>query len=552
MTLSDNVRSAAIPPRVTAVHLLLLAGLCAFMFFWRLGDRALWDVDEGKHAVVAKEMVQSGDWITPRFNGEVFFDKPVLHYWLVALCFEWLGVTEFAARLPAALMALGLVLATYFLGRRLSDSRTALWGGIILATCFECTVLARTVVHDISLSFFITLALLLFYAGFQDERHRKWYYLGCYAAAGFAALAKGPLGLLLPGMIIGTYVLVRRRFRETFREANLLIGLAVVLLIAAPWYIVVAARNPGFGSYFILHQNLERFASLRAHHSEPIYYYALVLVAGFFPWSIFLIVQGVRLIKQTGSRGFFTGPDAYVHLWFVLPIAFFSAASSKLPTYIFPAFPAMAFMTARLFADVDESKSPALRRTLFAAYAVLCGLCLVAPFLLTDAARRALQNEAGLAPWRVVPPFLCFGAGVLISFAMLLKKRTGAAVGWMAGAMTLVFACVLTVVVPPYDEFRSSRELSRALDASLPRGEKVAFYKRVKESVLFYTDRGALLLNKPHDVTGYYRTHPTSVVVMDEDDVDRFAGRLQVVMRSGTKVAVRVRPESSAPRSPGR
>jgi 4-amino-4-deoxy-L-arabinose transferase-like glycosyltransferase len=151
----------------------ILVALCLTLFFLRLRARPIWDIDEGMHAVTSMEMVRSGNWITPTFNGEPFFDKPVLFNWLGALAFLVFGFTEFAARLPAAILGTGCVLVTYMLGRRLADATVGLLGGVILASALEFIILCRTVVHDISLVFCVTLAFYLFYLAYQDTRHRN-------------------------------------------------------------------------------------------------------------------------------------------------------------------------------------------------------------------------------------------------------------------------------------------------------------------------------------------------------------------------------------------
>ena len=181
----------------------ILAAICLLVFFFRLGARPLWDTDEGMHAATAKDMVLTGDWITPRHNGEPFYDKPPLLNWLTALSFEAFGFTELAARLPAALLGLGCVAVTYLLGRKIYGPTTAFFGAVILATSAGFVVLTRAVVHDICLAFFVTLTLFLFYAGLEDgAKGRRWFLTG-YAAVGFAVLAKGPVGVLLPGVSKG-------------------------------------------------------------------------------------------------------------------------------------------------------------------------------------------------------------------------------------------------------------------------------------------------------------------------------------------------------------
>ena len=164
------------------VLIIILMMLCLSLFFFRLGTRPLWDIDEGMHAAISKAMVLSGDWVTPQYNGKNFYDKPPLFNWLAAFSFLVFGFTEFAARLPAALLGSGCVMTTYLLGRRMFNLQVAFLSAVVLATSAEYIILSRVVVHDISLVFCDTLALTLFFLGYQNARHRKRNFLLGYAA----------------------------------------------------------------------------------------------------------------------------------------------------------------------------------------------------------------------------------------------------------------------------------------------------------------------------------------------------------------------------------
>jgi 4-amino-4-deoxy-L-arabinose transferase-like glycosyltransferase len=176
--------------RAPALHLAILIGLCLLLFFSLLGQRPLWDIDEGMHAATSKDMVLSGDWVTPTLDGEPFFDKPPLFNWLVALSFLVFGFTELAARLPAALAGTACVLATYALGSRMFDRTVGLLGGVILASSLEFLLMSRVVVHDIVLALPVTVALLGFWLAFSSEQRRARHLLLFYLACGVAVLDK--------------------------------------------------------------------------------------------------------------------------------------------------------------------------------------------------------------------------------------------------------------------------------------------------------------------------------------------------------------------------
>ncbi len=154
-------------------YVIILIGVCLLLFFFRLGYKPLGDTDEAMHAVTSKDMVLSGDWITPKFNGEKFFDKTPLYNWLAAIAFIFLGFNEFAARLPAALLGFGCVMLTYWLARNMFDPVVAFLSALVLATSAVHIILSRAVVHDISLLFCVTLVMTLFFIGFNNEKQRK-------------------------------------------------------------------------------------------------------------------------------------------------------------------------------------------------------------------------------------------------------------------------------------------------------------------------------------------------------------------------------------------
>jgi 4-amino-4-deoxy-L-arabinose transferase-like glycosyltransferase len=471
-----------------AVYLLVICALCAVLFCWRLDARSLWDIDEGMHAATSKEMVLSGDWVTPRYNGEKFYDKPAFFNWLVALSFLILGFTEVAARLPGALLGWGTVLLTYALGRRLSHPRTGFLGALVLATSVEFIILSRSVVHDIALAFFVTLALYCFYGALEQARHRWRYLLMAYAAVGLAVLSKGPLGVVLPGLTLVVYLLLRGQWRQ-FRVLKPVWGMIIILAVAAPWYVMVALRNDDYTGYFFIQQNVLNFVSqAKARHPEPFYFYIPVIIGGMFPWSFFLPVAVVVMLRRWRSG--LSGATLFLVVWLSAMVAFFSVAQSKLATYILPALPAAALLIGRLWHQRMLGHPDVNPRAFMVVLALM-------PVLLI----------AAVAVWfRVYPnlePKQHFGISMQLMTMALSALALVFALAWWCGlfrrwrtafgilAMTMVVGIhtFLSVFAPNIEPYRTTKKLALTLDRKLPPGQPIVFYRGVEDTAVFYTNR---------------------------------------------------------------
>jgi 4-amino-4-deoxy-L-arabinose transferase-like glycosyltransferase len=496
-----------------ARRVLAVVGLCLGLFFFQLGARPLWNQDEGMHAATSKDMVVSGDWVTPTLNGEPFFDKPALHNWLVALAFTVLGFTEFAARLPSALLGLGCVLVTYELGRRLYGPRTGTLGAVVLATAGQFFVLSRTVMHDISLSFFVTLGLALWYAGYQLAGRGRHFLLLSYAAFGFAALAKGPLGVLVPGAIVFLFLAIRKDLRF-LGGMSLGWGVLIGLAIAAPWYLAVSLRNPGYAHYFFVELNFGSFLSQQSHHPEPVTYYLPTLITGFIPWSVFLPVALVRSWRR--GREDAHGGDLFLLLWAGFFFVFFSLASSKLPTYILPLFPPLAILVGRLWGEVIEAATPGPRRAVLWSFT---------PFLLLPAAvvhrvvthpepLTELAAKYGLALRTAASPVIALLVGLGIALILLWRRRPRASFAGVTLAFVAFIGLFTLFILPVMNLHQSSRDMAHRVDELLPAGEPIACYERMRDSALFYTDRLIRVIRTPEELQALLATDEPSYCII--------------------------------------
>jgi len=436
--------SSSLPPRATALLLALVLALLAL----RLGSVPLLGPDEPRYARVAVEMQRASEWVTPTLQGEPWLEKPPLYYWLAGAAFRVLGETEAAARVPSVLALLLLTGATALFGARLYGSAAGLHAGFVAGTALLPFAYGRAASMDMLLAATVTLAIglaglrLLGIAG-------RTACVGAAAAAGFATLAKGPLGLLLPGLVVAGYLLSTREWRR-LREILAPGALFAFALVALPWYVAIL-RDQGrhFLDVFILDHNVQRFTSTIHNHPGPFWYYLPVLLLGLFPWSG-LVLPG---LVRTAARESLS--DRFVLLWLLAPLVFFSLAASKLPGYILPCVPPLAILMGRA-ADrlIREGGTP--ERWLSGRVVALVGLVLgvviaVAPPLALFRMQEPLWRSAvPLGVWALVVTFF-FSRRVGVDPAGALRVlRVGA-----AGLLVLV-----TIAAPP---ILAHRESGRAL-----------------------------------------------------------------------------------------
>jgi 4-amino-4-deoxy-L-arabinose transferase-like glycosyltransferase len=384
----------------TAARLACLSGLVLIaVLFYHLGSAALFEPDEGRNAEKARQVLVLRDWVTPHENFQPVLDKPIFFYWLIAIAYKLFAVSEWAARLPSALAALGCVGLVYRFARLQQGRWTALWSALILLTSVEFFVLSRVVIFDMSLTFFITLALTAFYEAAHTEsgiRQR----IACvvlYAALGAATLIKGLVGLALPAVVIFFYLAVTRQW-PVLRRIHSIPGGLLFLVIVAPWYVTAEARNPGYLYYYLWEEHFGRFATADFDRAAPWYYFIGVVFIGFFPWTLLL-----PLVARESWQNRFDDATLYWIAWLLLPLLFFSASKSKLPHYILPIFPPLAMLAAqalvRVYHESPAKMRFALSRTWWlhaASAAYLAGGSLV-PLILPRQIRAGVTDLALLA-----------------------------------------------------------------------------------------------------------------------------------------------------------
>jgi len=342
----------------------ILAGVAVFIcLFTGLGAFGLVGPDEPRYAWIARAMAETSDWVTPRLYGQPWFEKPILYYWTAAIGFRLNLPAEWAARLPSAFAALAAAVAIGWLGwkhygneGKLSEG-PALLAPLIFATSVAAIGFSRAATPDMLFSAFITLAMVCAARVLTNHRVLREAAnsnpvmrpgesptLALFGAfLGLAVLAKGPAAVLLAGGAMALWALAASQWRAAFRLMNP-VAIGAFCVVALPWYVLCASRNPDFIRIFIFQHNFQRYLTPVFQHKQPFWFFGWITLLAVLPWSVLLIPaaqEGLRLWREKTWRD---SPGFFFACWAIFPILFFSASQSKLPGYILPAIPALALL----------------------------------------------------------------------------------------------------------------------------------------------------------------------------------------------------------------
>lgn len=461
------------------------------IWFGSLGLRSLIHTDEGRYATLALEMAQSGDWITPRLNGLLYFEKPAFQYWIGALSFQTFGINEFSARLWPGLAGFLTVAAVGFTAGRLWGGETGIRA---LAICASATWIignSHFLTLDAGLTLFLALALcavlLAECANAGQSGRRRWIWVAWAAMAG-AVLSKGLVGIVIPGCALVLVILWRRDF-GLWRRMHMVSGALIFLVLTAPWFVLVSLRNPGFAEFFFIHEHFTRYAT-NVHRREGAWWYYLpLLLVGFLPWTSGLPWLMHSDKSSAGSNDMMARRMLVAWCGFVL--LFFSVSGSKLPSYILPMFPALALLLAQRLRDANVA---ALRWHL-----LLPTLFWVVVLIASTQLHRLLP---GGTPTEVMGAFevalriaaLLYLAGAAIAWCCLRRRRVTAAL--LGVAMGHLLAT--TVVMQSHDAYgqlKSAAPFAETLLRLIDQDTPVFAVRSYDQTLPYYLQRNVVLVD---------------------------------------------------------
>lgn len=510
-------------------HLLIVL-VAGTVILTNLGAPRLWDEDEPKNAQCAYEMYERGDWVVPTFNGELRTDKPILLYWFMLVAYHLFGPTEFAARLPSALCGIGTALLTYHIGRRLFNASVGFWAALLVSSSMWFVVASRAATPDGLLIFFSTLSLWLYIRGAipagqslwntETDRYKgiptsSWTFLAMYVSMGLAVLAKGPIGLLLPGSVIGCFILCAnsvsissetklgwgwivaarscltwtlrtfspRRILDVAWQLRPLSALLIVSVVAVPWYVIVGLQTDWeWPAGFFFKHNIGRFSTPMEGHSGPPLYHLISIAVCFFPASIFLAPMIMNAVKQLRLHGTSLAGVIFAASWIAVYVVFFSAAGTKLPSYVTPTYPPLAMLTGFFFykwMTAPQEISRVWQRIALVVFGLVGVVMLVA---LPKVTAEFAPGEQWLGAIGLIP-LLGSVAAIVLSERGRVRTAVATFVLFAAAFSTTMFGWAVLRV----DRFQNAELMAEVINKNSRSNPQVAGYCYFRPSWVYYT-----------------------------------------------------------------
>jgi 4-amino-4-deoxy-L-arabinose transferase-like glycosyltransferase len=541
--------------RIT-LPLLLLAALT---FFAGLGRGAITDSDEAFYAESSREMVASGDWVTPYYNYEPRFQKPILYYWLTSATYLATGASEMGARLWAALAGVGLVLVTAACGRRWYDEATGLLAAAIVATNFGYFSIGRMALPDLPLTFCITLAIwAALVSTLEQERSTRKFVMLAALGLGLGFLMKGPVGVIIPALVIVPVLMIERR-SIGLNPADIVMGFLIMLAVALPWYVVMWARhgNEYLQSFFI-GDNLERFATDRFNDPRPWWFYLPVVAGGLLPWTPLALVWLGPITQFIRGRRSVRTVDLRLLLWAALPLIFYSLSVGKQPRYVLPVLPPLALLLASSIVErtqewrgLDGVRSMPKRARPVIIGSLASGIFIVTLAVLLYRAQPLLIN----VQWAYTAT-----AALLIALAGVLVIMTAVSKNWRNAPVAIALASAVTLPAVQYGALSSGgddtvRQMARLVQENRAAEEQVGTMGVFVRNLVFYSGIRTTDVITDEQARDFLSQPDRALMVVPAETMDRLEheqglkvrrlAELSYFNEAGIRVRTLLRPDSA-------
>lgn len=519
--LEDNSKSSS-----WLVDILFLSLFVGLLFFIFAGTRPLLVPDEGRYAEIAREMVLSGDYITPYLNGIKYFEKPILFYWLESGAIKLFGQSIWSLRSVNILCGLLGCLLTYFTARQLYDRATGILAALILGTSMLYFAMSHMISLDLPVTVFLAACLYFFMLALQHpvgNVRRNYIWLAATASA-IAVLTKGLIGIVFPGMIILPWLAITGEWK-LLKNLYIPSALCIFALIAVPWHIIVNHRNPEFFNFYFITQHILRYTDKDVGHYQPVWFFIPSLFVGFFPWITFL-PQTIKnsLPKKWSARKFYS-KEIFMLLWAGIIFTFFSFSKSKLIPYILPMFPPIAILTAHYLRQHINNRSNKISFTIMLITAI--GFA----YVLYDFPKHADIPDPIAAQHTLLLSALFLLSGFITSFILIYRKSIHALA---VAIVTISLFLVTTLYAIPFVDTRNIYSLAEILQQRIKPEDSVITFNQYNQDLPFYLKRRVSILNWRNELTfgmQYQDTHEWMIDNKQFMDTWHSPKRVYAIMR---------------------
>jgi 4-amino-4-deoxy-L-arabinose transferase-like glycosyltransferase len=489
------------------------------LYFYRLGAPAIWNPNEAFYAETPREMLQRHDLLTPCFNYSFRFEKPVFMYWLVLPFYALMGINETAVRMASAVSAvLGVVVTFWFASKVLNSRRAGLISAAILAAAFDYNSAARYASPEMVLTLLITSSIVVFYRWYTSgPEHRGLWRLLFYLLCGLATLTKGPIGIILPFLVIIVFLLVRKDFRN-LKDFFSVAGFAVYLAVALPWYAYMLHRYGSQFSAVVMGENVHRFLSRKSGESA-LFFYFTVLPWNFLPGSAFLIPAFLWIKKLIKAHDEILFPL----VWFAVVFVFFSLSNSKLPPYIYPLFPAAATITGGWIAMAAGGDRKA--------GAVLIWLSVLVLGVIAAAILWLKSYLPDMGIFTLSLPVFLF----LLGLWNIRRKAAAFSLVLVLAGMSFFYFVFLSNVLPQIERYRPYREIAEKVSLA-DAGDASAFYcyNVYQQNLTFYLRRKVSVIGSKEELSALLNSNSDTFVLIDKKTFEEnYASSVKKVIWDG-------------------
>lgn len=467
---------------------------------FKIGSLFLFDVDEAVFSEATKEMVQTGNWITPTYNDTPRYDKPILFYWLMAVSYKLFGISEFSSRLPSALSGFILCIGIFYFLRSLNKNKEALYAVVSFAFSLYYLIYTHAAVTDMTLTMFISLSLFSFYLAVNKD---KRFIYGFYIFSALAFLTKGLIGVVFPFAVAGIYIILRDGISGVKSICNVKAFL-VFLVVSLPWYICqIVINGQDFIQQFFIKHHFMRYTGVISGHRGPIYYFIPVLIVGLFPWIAFL-PAGFKNLKKDSLK-------LFALIWFGFIFLFFSLSTTKLPNYILPAVPALSILVACAMIEHKQRWS-SIPPVISGIISMLFGVIFL--FLVNKVHIYLPDFDVR---WIYLVVFIMF-AFTVISFYSILKRKTPYVI---IASLSFIFLMVVYIgIMPAVNESLQGTLYRYSLYIKqLPDSIKIISYKVNKPSIVFYSGKRVSPIYSEKDCLPILQTKDSFIVITKKNEI---------------------------------